>query len=129
MYIFGLTAQQIAEHQAHGFQPREIYDKDPRVRRVIDVLSSDRFSNNEFGLFRWVYETMLYRDRYFHLADLQSYIETHERAQRDFSDQENWTRRAMLNVARMGKFTSDRAILEYARDIWGLAADTQSMTA
>ncbi len=123
MYIFGLTAQEIAQRQAQGFQPREIYDKDPRVRRVIDTLSSDRFSNNEFGLFRWVYETLVYRDRYFHLADLASYIETHERAQHDFSDAENWTRRAMLNVARMGKFSSDRTIMEYATDVWHLAAE------
>src|SRR5579859_3247768 len=127
MYIFGLTAEQIAERQARGFQQREIYDTDPRVRRVIDALSSDRFSNNEFGLFRWVYETMVYRDRYFHLADLPSYMETHERAQKDFSDQENWSRRAMLNVARMGKFSSDRAILEYAHDVWGIATETPSM--
>jgi len=93
---------------------------------VIDTLSSDRFSYNEFGLFRWVYETLVYRDRYFHLADLASYIETHERAQCDFSDTENWTRRAMLNVARMGKFSSDRTIMEYARDIWGIAAERQT---
>ena len=126
MYIFGLTAEEIAERQAHGFQPREIYDKDPRVRRVIDTLSSDRFSYNEFGLFRWAYETLVYRDRYFHLADLPSYIETHERAQRDFSDAENWSRRAMLNVARMGKFSSDRTILEYATEIWGLAVERQT---
>ena len=128
MYIFGLTAQEIADRQAKGFEAREIYDADPRIRRVIDVLSSDRFSPNEYGLFRWVYETMVYRDRYFHLADLPSYIETHERAQRDFSDRDNWSRRAMLNVARMGKFSSDRTIAEYARDIWHLAAERQPVT-
>jgi starch phosphorylase len=126
MYVFGLTAEQIAEQQARGFQAREIYDADPRIRRVIDTLSSDRFSPTEFGLFRWVYETMVYRDRYFHLADLGSYIETHERAQRDFVDQENWSRRAMLNVARMGKFSSDRTIREYAAEIWHLSGERQT---
>jgi starch phosphorylase len=126
MYIFGLTAQEIAERQTKGFQAREIYDRDARVRRVIDVLSSDRFCSTEFGLFRWVYETMVYRDRYFHLADLPSYIETHERAQRDFSDEETWSRRAMLNVARMGKFSSDRTIMEYAQDIWKLSGERQT---
>ena len=127
MYVFGLTAQQIAERQAKGFQAREIYDADPRIRRVIDVLSSDRFcSSSEYGLFRWVSETMLYRDRYFHLADLPSYIETHEHAQRDFADQEAWSRRAMLNVARMGKFSSDRTIMEYASDIWKLVGERQT---
>jgi glycogen phosphorylase len=125
MYVFGLTAQQIAERQAKGFQAREIYDSNASIRRVIDALSSDRFCSNEFGLFRWVYETMVYRDRYFHLADLGSYIETHERAQRDFVDQENWSRRAMLNVARMGKFSSDRTIREYAADIWHLSGEQQ----
>lgn len=125
MYIFGLSAQEIADRRAKGFQPREIYDADPRISRVIDVLSSDRFCSTEFGLFRWVYETMVYRDRYFHLADLPSYIGTHEQAQRDFSDQENWSSRAMLNVARMGKFSSDRTIREYASDIWKLAGERQ----
>ena len=126
MYVFGLTAEQIAERQSRGFQAREIYDADSRIRRVIDALSSDRFCPAEFGLFRWVYETMVYRDRYFHLADLPSYIETHERAQRDFSDQENWSRRAMLNVARMGKFSSDRTIREYAAEIWHLSGERQT---
>ena len=126
IYVFGLTAEQIAERQSRGFQAREIYDADPRIRRVIDTLSSDRFCPTEFGLFRWVYETMVYRDRYFHLADLPSYIETHERAQRDFSDQENWSRRAMLNVARMGKFSSDRTIREYAAAIWHLSGERQT---
>jgi starch phosphorylase len=125
MYIFGLTAQEIAERKAGGFQPREIYDRDWRIRRVVDALSSDRFSNTEFGLFRWLYETMVYRDSYFHLADLPSYIETHERAQRDFTDHDNWSRRAMLNVARMGKFSSDRTIREYAEGIWKLAPERQ----
>ena len=126
MYVFGLTAEQIAERQSRSFQAREIYDADPRIRRVIDALSSDRFCPTEFGLFRWVYETMVYRDRYFHLADLPSYIETHERAQRDFTDQENWSRRAMLNVARMGKFSSDRTIREYAAEIWHLSGERQT---
>jgi glycogen phosphorylase len=126
MYVFGLTAEQIAERQSRGFQAREIYDADSRIRRVIDALASDRFCPAEFGLFRWVYETMVYRDRYFHLADLPSYIETHERAQRDFSDQENWSRRAMLNVARMGKFSSDRTIREYAAEIWHLSGERQT---
>ena len=126
MYIFGLTAEEIAERQTKGFQAREIYDRDARIRRVIDVLSSDRFCSTEFGLFRWVYETMVYRDRYFHLADLPSYIETHERAQRDFSNEETWSRRAMLNVARMGKFSSDRTIMEYAQDIWKLSGERQT---
>jgi starch phosphorylase len=126
MYIFGLTAQEIADRQTKAFQPREIYDSDPRVRRVIDTLSSDRFSPGEFGLFRWVYETLVYRDRYWHLADLPSYMETHAQAQRDFSDAESWSRRAMLNVARMGKFSSDRTILEYANDIWKLVPEHQA---
>jgi len=126
MYIFGLTAEEIADRRARSFQPREVYDADPGIRRVIDVLSSDRFCSTEFGLFRWVYETMVYRDRYFHLADLPSYIGTHERAQRDFSDQENWSRRAMLNVARVGFFSSDRTIREYASDIWKLAGERQT---
>ncbi len=128
MYIFGLTADEIAQRQTQGFQPREIYDRDPRIRRLIDVLSSDRFCSTEFGLFRWVYETMVYRDRYFHLADLPSYIDTHERAQRDFRERDEWARRAMLNVARMGKFSSDRTITEYATDIWKLAGDRQRAT-
>jgi starch phosphorylase len=71
---------------------------------------------------------MVHRDRYFHLADLPSYIDTHERAQRDFKEHDEWSRRAMLNVARMGKFSSDRTIMEYAGEIWKLAGERQPAT-
>jgi starch phosphorylase len=85
----------------------------------MDALASDRFSPQEPGLFRWIYDEILHRgDRYFHLADLPSYIEINQSVDADYLTQEVWSRKAALNVARIGKFSSDRTILEYARDIW-----------
>ena len=86
----------------------------------MDALASDRFCPNEHGLFRWIFDELVHRgDRYFHIADFPAYVETPELIdQRISDDEEVWWRKAILNVARIGKFSSDRTVLEYARDIW-----------
>src|SRR5262249_30517262 len=82
---------------------------------------SNRFCPDENGLFRWIVDEILDRgDRYFLMADLPSYIDASRRADADFEQPEIWARKAILNVARVGKFSSDRTIREYARDIWGI---------
>ena len=87
----------------------------------MDTFVSDLFCPNEPGRFRWIYESVLDRgDSYFHLADLESYIETQDRVAQAFKDPAVWACKAILNVARTGKFSSDRAIAEYAREIWNL---------
>jgi starch phosphorylase len=120
MYTFGLTREDVSWYQqSGGYHPREIYAGDPIVRRVVDSLGSNRFCPDEPGLFRWIVDELLDRgDRYFHLADLSSYIEASHRAEKDYQEPGVWTAKSVLNVARTGYFSSDRTISEYARDIW-----------
>jgi glycogen phosphorylase len=120
IYIFGLTREDVAWYQhSDEYHPREIYNSDVVVRRVVDSLGSNRFCPDEPGLFRWIVDELLDRgDRYFHLADLTSYIDSSHSAETDYKDSGTWTAKAILNVARTGFFSSDRTVNEYARDIW-----------
>jgi starch phosphorylase len=120
IYIFGLRAEEIRDMQQKGsYNPRERYDTDQSVREVMDALASDRFCPNEHGLFRWIFDELVHRgDRYFHIADFPAYVETQELINGEYLNQDTWWRKAVLNVARIGKFSSDRTILEYSRDIW-----------
>ncbi|MGC2110187.1 MAG: glycogen/starch/alpha-glucan phosphorylase [Candidatus Korobacteraceae bacterium] len=120
IYIFGLRAEEIREMQQKGsYNPHERYDNDESVREVMDALASDRFCPNEHGLFRWVFDELVHRgDRYFHIADFPAYVETQQLIDGEYLDEATWWRKAVLNVARIGKFSSDRTVLEYSRDIW-----------
>ena len=120
IYIFGNTPEQILEMQReHSYHPREIYNSNDRIRRMMDAFNSNLFCVEEPGLFRWIFDSIVDQgDRYFHLADLPSYLDASTRAEQDFLHTPEWARKAILNVARTGKFSSDRTIREYARDIW-----------
>lgn len=122
MFVFGHEVADLqAMRRSKSYRPRDLYDGDPRVRRMVQAFASDLFCPGEPDLFHWVSETILDpHDEYFHLADLPTYLEAHERAAEAFKDPGRWTRMAILNVARIGRFSSDRAVLEYARDIWQL---------
>jgi starch phosphorylase len=122
IFIFGLTTEQIEEQRRSGsYHPMECYRNVPAVRRVMDALRSRLFCPEEPGLFHWIYQSLVEgRDHYFHLADLPSYIEAQDAAARTYQDRRTWDRKAILNVSRIGKFSSDRTITEYARDIWGI---------
>jgi len=122
IYIFGLTPDDVRWYKEQGsYNPRELYNGDPLLRRVMDSLATDRFCPEEQGLFRWIVDEILDRgDRYFHMADLPSYIEAGHRAEKDYLEPGVWARKAILNVARVGTFSSDRTIREYAADIWGI---------
>ncbi|MBW1989547.1 MAG: glycogen/starch/alpha-glucan family phosphorylase, partial [Deltaproteobacteria bacterium] len=124
LYIFGLRARDVAAmREKNAYRPFDIYKKDPRVKRVLTAIRNNRFCPDHPGLFAWVDRYLLSpRERYFHLADFGEYLETRRRADEDYVDKKSWVKKAILNTARMGKFSSDRAILEYSRDIWGLAA-------
>jgi starch phosphorylase len=128
IFIFGLRAEQIAEMRAqHSYDPRQVYETDEQVQRVVDALASGRFSPIEPGRYRWLVETLLERDEYFHLADLGAYLEVQARISREYLDPVGWTGKAIRNVARIGKFSSDRAVREYATDIWGLRSHGSGM--
>jgi len=120
IYIFGLRAEEILELQRNGsYNPRERYDNDPVIREVMDALFSDRFSLGSHGLFKWVFDELLYRDdKYFHVADFPSFVEVQDSIAGDYQRGSIWWRKSILNVARIGKFSSDRTVLEYARDLW-----------
>ncbi|GIV15710.1 MAG: alpha-1,4 glucan phosphorylase [Armatimonadota bacterium] len=122
IYIFGHTAEQLREMRREGsYDPRVLYESNPTVKRVMDTFLTNMFCPHEPGLFRWIFDSLVHHgDYYFHLADLPSYIETHERAAQEYRQPKVWTRKAILNVARIGKFSSDRTVQEYARDIWNI---------
>jgi starch phosphorylase len=122
VYIFGLRAEQIELMQRDGlYHAREYYDRDPRIKRVLDCFLNDRFSSSEPGLFRWIFDELINRgDRFFHVADLPQYIDINEKIDADFQDTAKWRRMSILNTARSHKFSSDRTIKEYSADIWNL---------
>jgi len=120
MYIFGLTSDRVQSlRQGWAYKPWDYYNNDPALKRVIDAITGDRFCRNEPGIFRPIHDR-LFRDGdpYFHLADFASYIETQQRVEHDFLDRDTWLKRAILNVARMARFSSDRTVQEYSREIW-----------
>jgi starch phosphorylase len=120
IFIFGLTAQQ-AELRRRGYNPRDIYNDDEEIRWAIDLIEHDFFSMLEPGIFRPLTQALLSQDSYMLLADLRAYIQTQERVDTAYQDRRGWLRKAILNVARAGKFSSDRTIAEYASQIWHVA--------
>jgi starch phosphorylase len=122
IYKFGLTPDEVRWYKEQGsYNPRQLYEANPMLHRVMDSLANDRFCPEEQGLFRWIVDEILDRgDRYFLMADLPSYVEASRRAEKDFQEPSTWASKAILNVARVGTFSSDRTIREYARDIWGI---------
>ena len=117
-FLFGLTAQQVAESRG-WYNPHWHYENEPETRAALDWILSDYFSRNEPGTFTPLSDMLLRQgDFYMHLADLKSYLEADRRLVELYAHPEEWTRKAILNVASSGKFSSDRTIREYAVDIW-----------
>jgi len=117
-FLFGLTAEQVAGSRG-WYNPRWHYDNQPETRAALDLLFSDHFSRTEPGIFAPLRDTLLTRgDYYMHLADLASYLEADRSLCALYADPEAWARKAVLNMASSGKFSSDRTIAEYATDIW-----------
>jgi len=119
-FLFGLTVDQVNELKARGYHPREYYDRDAELREAVDAIESGRFSNGDRELFRPLVEDLMNSDPYLLFADYRSYVDTQDRVDQAFRDQDQWTRMSILNTARMGYFSSDRAIREYATEIWHL---------
>jgi glycogen phosphorylase len=124
IYTFGLSAEEAARLLRDGPpDPAEHYRTSDDVRRAVDGIATGPFRGDDPSQFQPVVGSVLHaRDPFFHLADLDAYIATRRRAATDFSRAQDWARRGLLNVARMGRFSSDRAIREYASDIWGTPA-------
>lgn len=117
-FLFGLTAQEVDEVKARGYNPRDYYNSNPELKLVLDRISSGIFSHGDCTLFKPIVDNLLYQDPYLLLADYQSYIDCQDRVAAAYLDQKQWTRMSILNSARMGMFSSDRSIREYCTDIW-----------
>jgi len=117
-FLFGLTAQEVEQKKVEGYVPHLYYEQNPQLREVLDALAGGEFSHGDRGLFQPLVDSLLHRDEYMLLADYQSYIDCQDRVDAAWRDRERWTRMSILNVARIGKFSSDRAIRDYCSDIW-----------
>jgi len=121
-YLFGLKQEEVEKTLREGsYHPRGIYNHSPEIRQVFSALLENRFSPDEPDLFRWVVDKLLSdNEQYMHLADFKSYCEAQKQIVKDYSDKELWSGKAILNTARMGKFSTDRTMQEYAEDIWNI---------
>src|SRR6476469_7185878 len=120
LFLFGLTAEQVAASRG-WYNPHWHYDNEPETRAALDLIFSNHFSRNEPGIFEPLREALLTDgDYYMHLADLKSYLEADGRLCELYADSAGWARKAILNIAGWGKFSSDRTIAEYAKDIWNV---------
>jgi len=122
IFIFGMTAEEVEALRSRGYNPRDWYGRDEELRSVVDWLGSDYWTPGESGAFATVHGTLLNGgDPFMVLADFRAYCECHARIDAAYRDPKGWARKAILNAARVGKFSSDRTIREYAGDIWSLA--------
>jgi starch phosphorylase len=121
IFIFGLTADQVTSLRNGGYNPHTYYDSDAELRLALDSISRGDFSPEDPYLFSPIMESLLYRgDFYMLLADYRAYVTAQEAVSKLFLDKDEWARKSILNTARMGKFSSDRSVMEYADRIWGL---------
>jgi starch phosphorylase len=119
-FLFGLTAEQVAASRG-WYSPQWHYDNEPETRAALDLIFSNHFNRNQPGVFAPLREALLTQgDHYMHLADLKSYLEADERLCELYAGPAGWSRKAILNVAGAGKFSSDRTIAEYAAEIWNV---------
>jgi glucan phosphorylase len=117
-FLFGQAVEQVAKTWARGYQPREIYERDLDLRGAIDLINSGLFSHGDAELFRPLTDNLLWSDPFLVCADFRDYVECQERAGQTYRDPEDWSRMSILNVARCGRFSSDRAIRDYNLDVW-----------
>jgi starch phosphorylase len=120
-FLFGLTAAEVTEKKAVGYQPLTYYQGNDKLRAVIDLIASGHFSRGDQELFRPFVDSLLYNDEYLLFADYQSYIDAQDELEHTWCDTDLWSRMSILNVARMGRFSSDRAVLEYCKYIWHIS--------
>ena len=121
-FLFGMTAEQVAEKWRTGFNPRDVYYADAELKAAIDLIGSGFFSHGDAKMFRPLLDKLLQHDYFLVLADYRSYVDCQDEVGQAFRDTEHWTRMSILNVARIGKFSSDRSIRDYCENIWKVQA-------
>jgi len=119
-FLFGMTAEQVAERAERGYSPEEHYHSNSELKETIDLISSGFFSKGDATVFQPLVDSLLRHDPFMVLADYQAYVECQEQVSRAYLDLERWTRMSILNTARMGTFSSDRSIREYCEKIWNV---------
>lgn len=117
-FLFGMTADEAVRRKSEGYRPREIYEGNPELRSVIDLIASGALSRGDPHVFQPLVQSLLDRDEFMVLADYAAYLDCQQRVSQTYREAEQWTKSSILNVARIGKFSSDRSIREYCRDIW-----------
>jgi starch phosphorylase len=117
-FLFGLTADQVYKMKAEGYNPQEYYNSNPELKAVIDRIANGYFSHGDKEMFKPMIDSLMYDDTYMLFADYQSYIDCQDQASKAFMDRPKWTKMSILNSVRMGKFSSDRTIEEYCKEIW-----------
>ena len=121
IFIFGLTTPQVEAVRRGGYQPRTYIDKSPALKQALEQIRDGVFSPEEPGRFHQIYDTLsTWGDHYLLLADFDSYVAMQAKVDDLFPQHDAWAHKAILNVAGMGMFSSDRTIAEYAREIWGI---------
>ena len=121
-FAFGKTVEEIkAQREAGSYKPQEYYERYPEIRRILDLLDGSFFNLEQPHLFRPIRDALLtHGDYYVHLGDFHSYVAAQQLVDRTYRNNDKWARMVVMNIAHMGKFSSDRAVLEYSRDVWGL---------
>ncbi len=117
-FLFGLLEPQVEELLAQGYDPASYAAADPRLKAALDLIASGAFTGGDAAVFSGLVDNLLHHDRFLALADFSAYMDAQERVDTAYADQEGWTRSAVLNVARCGFFSSDRAMREYMAKIW-----------
>ena len=119
MFIFGLSVDEVKKMKASGYSPKEYYNKNKELKKVLDMIRNGYFNKSDKTLFEPIYNSLVNDgDNYMLLADFEDYVKTQDKVSAKFKDQKEWTKEAIINAARMGFFSSDRTIREYAEDIW-----------
>ena len=118
--IFGLLADEVVKLKKNGYNPKEYYNNNLELKRVVDMIAGNYFNRNEPGIFQPIIEGLMDYDYYCLFADYASYIKAQRKIDNMYKDQDKWTKKSILNCARIGKFSSDRSIKEYAEKIWNV---------
>jgi len=117
-FLFGLSVEEVMELQSNGYRPMDYYYGNDNLRNAINLIATGHFSRGDRELFRPIVDSLLQDDQYLLLADYQAYIDCQDRVSELFNDKKKWIRMSIINACRMGKFSSDRSIIDYSKKIW-----------